>query len=77
MTEKEGTLRMMPSGQWAVCRPGETPHEITAGDLFRIEFAGKLHPTRMEFRHSPRRGYYTVDGFPLRDGLRAAIGEHG
>jgi hypothetical protein len=24
---------------------------------------------------SPRRGYYTVD--PLRDGLRAAIGEHG
>jgi hypothetical protein len=27
----------------------------------------------MEFR----RGYYTVDGYPLRDGLRAAIGEHG
>jgi hypothetical protein len=38
MTEKEGTLRMMPSGQWAVCRPGETPHEITSGDLFHIEF---------------------------------------
>jgi hypothetical protein len=28
MSEKEGTLRMMPSGQWAVCRPGEgLPHE--------------------------------------------------
>jgi hypothetical protein len=27
----------------------------------------------MEFR----RGYYTVDGYPLREGLRAAIGEHG
>jgi hypothetical protein len=37
--------------------PGETPHEITSGDLFRIEFAGKLHLTRMEIRHSPRRGY--------------------
>ena len=47
MSEKEGTLRMMPSGQWAVCRPGETPHEITSGALFHIEFAGKLHLTRM------------------------------
>jgi hypothetical protein len=74
MSEKEGTLRMMPSGQWPVCRPGETPHEITSGDLFHIEFAGKLHLTRMKFRYSPRRGYYTVDGYPLRDGLRAAIG---
>jgi hypothetical protein len=74
MSEKEGTLRMMPSGQWAVCQPGETPHEITSGDLFHIEFAGKLHLTHMKFRYSPRRGYYTVDGYPLRDGLRAAIG---
>ena len=30
MTDKEGTLRMMASGRWAVCRPGETPHEIRA-----------------------------------------------
>jgi hypothetical protein len=51
--------------------------EITSGDLFHIEFAGKLHLTRMKFPYSPRRGYYTVDGYPLRDGLRAAIGEHG
>ena len=76
MSEKEGTLRMMPSGQWAVCRSGEPPQEITAGDLFLIEFAGKLQLTRMKFRYRPRRGYYTVDGYPLRDGLRAAIGEH-
>jgi hypothetical protein len=48
MSDKEGTLRMMPSGQYAVCRPGETPHEITSGDLFYIEFAGKLHLTRMK-----------------------------
>src|SRR5262249_19230802 len=33
--------------------------------------------TCMKFRYSPRRGYYTVDGYPLRDGLRAAIGEQG
>ena len=51
--------------------------EITSGEPFRIEFAGKLQLTRMEFRHSPRCGYYTVDGYPLRDGLRAAIGERG
>jgi hypothetical protein len=51
--------------------------EITAGDLFLVEFAGKLQLTRMKFRYRPRRGYYTVDGYPLRDGLRAAIGEHG
>jgi hypothetical protein len=77
MTDKEGILKMQPSGRWAICRPGETAHEIRAGDLFRVEFAGKLYLTRIEFRQSPRRGYYTVDGFPLRDGLRAAIGEHG
>ena len=77
MSEKDGILRMMPSGLWAVCRPGETPHGITAGDLFRIEFAGKLQLTRMKFRYRPRRGYYTVDGYPLRDGLRAAIDERG
>jgi hypothetical protein len=77
MTEKEGILKMQPTGRWAICRPGEPPHEITSGDLFHIEFAGKLHLTRMEFRHSPRRGCYTVDGYPLRDGLRAAFGAEG
>jgi hypothetical protein len=78
MSTKAGTLRMRPSGRWAICRPGETPHEITSGELFRVEFRGKLRLTRMEFRHSPRRGYYySVHGYPLRDGLRAVIGEHG
>ena len=77
MTEKEGTLRMMASGRWAVCRAGREPVETTSGERFRIEFLGEMRLTRMEFRHTPRRGYYTVDGYPLRDGLRAAIGEHG
>jgi hypothetical protein len=77
MTEKEGILKMQPTGRWAVCRRGEKPHKITSGERFRIEFLGEMRLTRMEFRHSPRRGYYTVHGYPLRDGLRAAIGEHG
>jgi hypothetical protein len=77
MSDKEGILQMQPTGRWAVCRPGETPHEITSDELFRVEFRGKLRLTRMGFRHSPRRGYYSVHGYPLRDGLRAAIGEHG
>ena len=70
-------MRMMASGQWAVCRPGETRQELTAGDLFLIEFASKLQLKRMKCRYRPRRGCCTVDGYPLRDGLRAAIGEDG
>ena len=73
MTEKEGVLQMQPSARWAVCRPGREPVEITSGERFRIEFLGEIRLTRMEFR----RGYYTVDGYPLRNGLRAAIGENG
>ena len=40
MSEKEGTLRMMASGRWAVSRAGREPVEITSGDLYRIEVAG-------------------------------------
>jgi hypothetical protein len=39
----------------------------------RVLIRGLL-PTRME--HSTLEGgYYSIDDFPLRDGLRAAIGE--
>jgi hypothetical protein len=79
MTEREGVLQMQPSGRWAVCRPGLDPVEITSGELFRVEVAGakELRLTRMEYRHLPGGdgAYYSVDGYPLRDGLRAAIGE--
>jgi hypothetical protein len=75
MSEKEGTLRMMASGRWAVCRPGREPVEITSGELFCVEVDGELQLTRMESTANGR--YYTIDGYPLRDGLRAAIGEHG
>jgi hypothetical protein len=64
---------MQPSGRWAVCRPGREPVEIGSGELFRVEVAGELQPTRMEYDD----GYYSIGDYPLRDGLRAAIGEHG
>ena len=77
MSEKEGTLRMMPSGLWAIYRPGRLPVEITSGELFRVEVGGKgLHLTRKEYDRAGRQ-YYSIDGYPLRDGLRAAIGEQG
>ena len=62
MTEKEGTLRMQPSGRWAAYRSGR-------------KVASELKLTRIESTANGR--YYSVDGYPLRDGLRAAIGEHG
>jgi hypothetical protein len=78
MSEK-GILRMMmASGRWAVCRAGREPVEITNGERFRVEVEGakELQLTRMEYRHLPggNGAYYSVDGYLLRDGLRAAIG---
>jgi hypothetical protein len=73
MTDKEG--------RWAVCRPGRAPVEITSGELIRVEVGGELMATRMEFQHFSGRGqpgeYYSVDGYRLLNGLRAAIGEEG
>jgi hypothetical protein len=76
MSDKEGTLRMQPSRRWAVVRPGREPVEITSGELFRVEVDGELKLTRMEFRHGARGGgeYYSIDGYELRSGMRAAIG---
>jgi hypothetical protein len=68
-----GILKKQPSGHWAICRPGRDPVEIASGELFRVEVAGELRVTRME--HLWGEGYYSVD--PLRDGMRAAIGEEG
>jgi hypothetical protein len=49
--------------------------EITCGEVFRVEVEGLegLQVTRMEHAHPG--GYYAVAGFPLRDGLRAALGD--
>jgi hypothetical protein len=69
-----GVLRMQSSGRWAVCMPGCDPMEITSGEMFRVEVEGMegLQLTRMEHAHPG--GYYAVDGYALRDGLRAALG---
>jgi hypothetical protein len=72
-----GVLRMQPSGRWALCRPGHDPVEIAAGDLFRVSVGGDLKTTRIEYLHHAETGggaYYSVDGYDLRDGVRAAIG---
>jgi len=74
MFEKEGILRMLSSGRWAIIRSGYTPYEITSGDVFRVEIDGELKITRMEWAHGERGRYYSVDGYLLREGLRAAIG---
>jgi len=48
-------------------------------NFFRVSIPGKieLQPTRMEYRHFPNGGgeYYSVDGYELRSGMRAAIGK--
>jgi hypothetical protein len=72
MTDKEGTLHLQPSGRWAIMRPGREPFELTSGDVFRVEVDGKLQITRMG--HLRSEGYYSIEGYTLRDGMRAAIG---
>jgi hypothetical protein len=81
VSEKKGTLSMTSSGRWAVCRPWREPVEIKCGELFRVEVAGAsgLQLTRMGSSIVPiRQGswravYYSVDGYPLRNGMRAAV----
>jgi hypothetical protein len=74
MSEKEGTLQMQSTGRWAVCRPGQEPVEINAGDVFRIEVPGEAGLRRTRMEHMDGEGYFSVNGYNLRDGLRAAIG---
>jgi hypothetical protein len=48
------------------------PVEIKSGELFRVEVDGELRLTRMEEVWG--EGYYSIDLYPLRDGMRGAIG---
>ena len=74
MSDREGTLQMQPSGRWAVVLPEQVPVEITSGDFFRVEVDGELKLTHMDWAPGERGWYYSVDGYQLHDGLRAAIG---
>jgi hypothetical protein len=75
MPEDSGTLCKQPTGKWAVCQPGREPVEINGGEMFRVEVDGMLRMTRMEYEQDGLGGeYYCIDGYELRDGLRAAIG---
>jgi hypothetical protein len=74
-SRKIGTLKMQPNQRWAIIRSGySSPYELTSGDVFRVEVDGELKVTRMEFAHGNPGQYYSVDHYPLRGGLRAAIG---
>jgi hypothetical protein len=86
VTSTERILRKQPSGHWAIMRPGREPFELTSGDVFRVEVPGKqsLQLTRTVFRHKETirgvvqlAGYYSIDGYVPRDGLRAAIESEG
>ncbi len=49
-----------------------TLHEIGSGDLIFIDVAGEMTLTRIEHSRS-EGGYYSVDGYRLRDGIEAAL----
>ena len=68
MSTKEGILRMMASGQWAIYRPGRLPVEITSGELFRVEVADV---EGLQYNHTERQ-CYSVDGYPLREHVSRA-----
>jgi hypothetical protein len=74
--DDEGTLKLQPSGRWAVVRSRRPAIEITSGNIFRVDVDGDLRLTRMTYRRLAGGGgeYYSVDGYKLCDGLRAAIG---
>ena len=75
----DSTLRLLPSGQWAIAAPGREPVNILAGEIFLLEVQGerKLMRVRMERKEgawhaifSGARGERRVE---LRDGLRAGF----
>jgi hypothetical protein len=70
-----GTLRLQPSGSWAIAWPGREPVRIRAGESFKLEVDGQMRRTRMEYRDArwQEQGYYSADGYRLADGLRAGF----
>ena len=75
----EGTLIMLPSGQWAIAAPGREPVNIQAGEIFLLEVQGERRMMRVRMEWKDGRWYavlYTGRGarrVELRDGLRAGF----
>jgi hypothetical protein len=75
-----GVLKMNPRGRWEIVRKGHVPYELSSGSRCFVETdTGTLRMTRIESREvigpltsNVRREYYSIDGFHLADGLRAA-----
>src|SRR5262245_11518940 len=73
-----GSLWLNPVGRWEI-RPRrdrfnvQRPlHEITSGDVIYLDVGGEWKLTRIEYDHQAQ-AYVSVDGYPLRDGIEAAL----
>jgi len=75
----EGTLIMLPSGQWAIAAPGREPVNIQAGEIFLLEVQGERKPMRVRMERKEGEWFAFFSGArggrraELRDGLMAAF----
>jgi hypothetical protein len=69
----DGTLSTRPSGRWGIAAPGREPVEIAAGEQFRVEVPGYGELRRTRMGQCAGGKYYAVEGYGLRDGLRAGF----
>ena len=77
----DGTLRMLPSGQWAIAAPGRVPVPIVAGEIFLLEVQGERELVRVRIERKDGLGrWYAVPSsgrtersVELREGLRAGF----
>jgi hypothetical protein len=68
-SDKEETLRLQPSGRWAIICPGRLPVAIVEGEVFELEVAGKMRRARMKHRDGR---WFTTEGYLLADGSAPA-----
>jgi len=73
-----GRLIPLETGYWGICysqdKGEKKPDEIHSGDSLYLEVSGgdALLLTRIEYDHG-KRNFYSVDGYPLKVGARAAL----
>ena len=69
----QGPLAMSVWGKWQIC-VGTARHEISSGEVILLDVSGDGEWKRTRIEHSKSEGgYYSVDGYPLRDGMLAAL----